>query len=86
MRSEYEHVQPALDSCMLTNPLRFIDNTAVRYGLLGGQLLDTRAQLLGAEGLISGDAYEFLRDGSLQRREYLIADGELEDSFLDDEF
>jgi len=42
------------------------------------QVVDTRANLLGAEKFLDTaavDRYSFLRDSYLQRREYLIYDG-----------
>jgi phospholipid-binding lipoprotein MlaA len=49
--------------------------------------VDTRARLLPAERAISGDRYLFIRDAFLQRREYRIRDGMVEDDpFVDDEF
>jgi phospholipid-binding lipoprotein MlaA len=48
------------------------------------RLIDTRANLLEAEKVISGDRYLFIRDAYLQHREYLVKDGEVEDSFGDD--
>jgi len=57
-----------------------------RNEVLGGRVVDTRAQLLSAEELISGDRYIFLRDAYLQRREFLIKDGVVEDSFGADDF
>tara|TARA_R110000868_G_scaffold218576_2_gene469349 strand:+ start:270832 stop:271545 length:714 start_codon:yes stop_codon:yes gene_type:complete len=50
-------------------------------------LIDTRASLLKAERLVSGDKYVFLRDAYMQRRESLIVDGATSegDPFLDDE-
>jgi phospholipid-binding lipoprotein MlaA len=39
------------------------------------QLVDRRAALISAEGFISGDAYIFVRNAYLQRREFLINDG-----------
>ncbi|MCV6623633.1 MAG: VacJ family lipoprotein [Cellvibrionaceae bacterium] len=70
------------------NPVSHIDHVPTRNTTLGTELLDTRASLLGAEGAISGDKYSFIRDAYLQRREYLINDGQVEDDFgadLDDE-
>ncbi|MFT5605230.1 MAG: phospholipid-binding lipoprotein MlaA [Paracoccaceae bacterium] len=50
-------------------------------------LINTRANLLQTESLLSGDRYSFLRDAYLQRREYLISDGvAAEDSFGEEEF
>lgn len=45
--------------------------------------LSRRDELRGAEQLVSGDRYEFIRDAYLQQRDFQIADGEVEDPFLD---
>lgn len=70
------------------DPVRRIDHVPTRNTTYGVGLLDTRATLLEAEELISGDKYTFVRDAYLQRRDYLINDGEVQDSFgaSDDEF
>ena len=47
-------------------------------------VIETRERLLIAENLIIGDKYDFVRDAYLQSREYLAADGEVEDDFLTD--
>lgn len=47
-------------------------------------VIETRERLLIAENLIVGDKYDFIRDAYLQSREYLAADGEIEDDFLTD--
>lgn len=50
----------------------------VRWGLFGLDVVDTRANLLGAENFLNTaaiDRYTFLRDSYLQRRDYLIHDG-----------
>ena len=44
-------------------------------------MLSDRAELLEAEKLIRGDKYSFIRDVYLQRRDYLINDGQVEDDF-----
>jgi phospholipid-binding lipoprotein MlaA len=50
-------------------------------------LLNTRANLLGLEAHLTGDHYTFIRDAYLQRRNFLINNGEVEDEFgLDDDF
>ena len=59
--------------------VRHIDHVPTRNSLMGMEILDTRAQLLSAEELLSGDRYAFIRDAYLQRREYLISDGRIED-------
>lgn len=72
---------------IFTSPTYYVDNDAARWSLRGVGLIDTRAQLLDAEKLVSGDRYLFIRDAYLQRRQYLTRDGEIdEDPFLDDEF
>jgi len=47
-------------------------------------VIETRERLLIAENLIVGDKYDFVRDAYLQSREYLAADGDIEDDFLTD--
>jgi phospholipid-binding lipoprotein MlaA len=56
-----------------------------RNQLYGLRIVDTRAQLLKAEELISGDRYIFMRDAYLQRRQFLINDGAVQDTFGNDE-
>jgi phospholipid-binding lipoprotein MlaA len=62
-----------------TNPLYYSRaDSQVRWGLFALSVVDTRANLLGAEKFLetaSVDPYSFLRDAYLQRREYLIHDG-----------
>lgn len=45
--------------------------------------VDTRADLMASEGLITGDRYVFIRSLYLQRREFLVNDGVVEDDFSD---
>ena len=67
-----------------THPVQFIDDEATRYGLFIGWAIQARASLLEAEELITGDRYLFIRDAFLQRREFLVNDGEIEeDPFLE---
>ena len=42
-----------------------------------------RANLLPLDDVISGDRYLFVRDIYLQRREYLVNDGAIDDEFGD---
>jgi len=68
----------------LTNPIRYINNVRVRNVTYGLYFLDLRKRLLSAEVLVSGDEYLFIRDAFLQRRDYLIRDGQFEeDPFMD---
>lgn len=70
-----------------TNPLLLVSPGRDRAALVVLNVIDIRADLLSAEELISGDRYLFIRDAYLQRREYLVNDGEVEeDPFLDDDF
>lgn len=63
-----------------------ITHVPTRNEVLGGRVIDSRAQLLNAEELVSGDRYIFLRDAYLQRREFLVRDGEVEDTFGADDY
>ncbi len=60
-----------------------IDDVSVRNSLRALDVVDSRARLLKAEDLISGDRYIFLRDAYLQQRRALVNDGVVEDSFSD---
>ena len=63
-----------------------IDHVRTRNQLFLVNTLGTRASLFSAEELITGDRYTFIRDAYLQRREYLLNDGVVEDSFGDEDF
>jgi phospholipid-binding lipoprotein MlaA len=63
-----------------------LDHVPTRNELQGLRVIDSRAGLLEAEKLITGDRYTFIRDAYLQRRDFLVNDGPLEDSFGDDDF
>jgi phospholipid-binding lipoprotein MlaA len=66
---------------LYTSVPTYIDSETVRYSIWGLEIVDTRARLLQAEELISGDRYIFVRDAYLQQREYFINDGEVTDNF-----
>jgi len=56
----------------------YIDNATVEYSILALRFVNLRAQLLSTEKLIDQaalDRYTFIRDAFLQRRRYLIYDG-----------
>ncbi|MBV8271961.1 MAG: VacJ family lipoprotein [Cupriavidus sp.] len=60
------------------DPTSYISPWYAGLGVQGVRVIDGRAQLLGATSLIEAaalDRYSFLRDSYLQRREYLIHDG-----------
>ncbi|MBJ7555135.1 VacJ family lipoprotein [Marinomonas spartinae] len=50
-------------------------NRDQRWGLLGLQAINKRASLLGAENLIVGDPYTFVRDVYFQTHDYNVHDG-----------
>jgi len=69
---------------MLVNPRNLLDHASANMALVGLQVVDTRADLIPFEKIIEGDEYLFLRDIYLQRREFLVQDGKVKDSFMDD--
>lgn len=55
------------------------------YSLFALNMIDLRASFLVAEGLVTGDRYIFFRSAYLQRREYLVNDGQqTDDLFAED--
>ena len=70
---------PSLVVDFFTSPLSYSHaKSEVRWGLFALGIVDTRANLLGAEKFLDTaamDRYSFVRDSYLQRREYLIYDG-----------
>ena len=59
-----------------TSPLTYMDDVAWRNSLRALDLVDTRADLIDSEALLSGDRYTFLRDIYSQRREAAINNGQ----------
>lgn len=64
-------------------PTSLGDDLGEQAGIYIVDGVDARAGLLASEGLISGDRYVFIRSLYLQRREYLVNDGVVEDDFSD---
>ncbi len=65
---------------ILADPLWHYKDSSVRDKVYLVRAIDLRARLLGAEKLLIKDAYDpyiRIREAYLQRRKYLIADGEL---------
>lgn len=57
-----------------------------RYAGRALQVVDKRADLIPAEGFVSGDTYIFVRNAFMQRREFLINDGKVtRDPFASDD-
>lgn len=67
----------------LFNPIQYHDQAEVRLGLFIVEETDTRASLLSLDELVSGDRYLFFREAYVQRRDYLVNDGQIEDEFGD---
>ncbi len=65
------------------NPFQYSDAYYSRTALFLVEEIDARASVLALDELIFGDRYIFLREAYLQRRDYLIADGEIENAFGD---
>lgn len=68
------------------DPVGEIDHVPTRNSLYGLRMVDARVELLKAEQIISGDRYIFVRDAYLQRREYLINDGQIQVRYDDNDF
>ena len=68
----------------ILNPVRYVDHVPTRNVLYGTDLIVLRADLLQAESVIFGEKYLFYRDAYLQRRNFLINDGEVTDTFDED--
>jgi len=62
-------------------PYRYVSDVPVRNSAYGLNVVQTRAGLLSAEKLITGDKYTFIRNAYLQSREFGVQDGEVEDDF-----
>lgn len=63
------------------DPLFDVNDVNLRRSLYVVGVIDRRADLLEAEELISGDRYTFIREAFLQRREFLVKDGNVVDDF-----
>ena len=67
-------------------PPFYINPDSTRIAVNATDIIDTRSDLMATERLIQGDRYTFIRDAYLQRREYLVTDGDVEDDFTSDDF
>lgn len=61
-----------------------MDTGVNRYAMFALGVVDVRADLLPFEKAAAGDKYVFIREVYLQKREYDVLDGEIEDTFGDD--
>lgn len=67
-----------------TDPTTYIEHERTRWSVRFVSLVDTRASLLPLEANITGDKYTFIRDVYLDRRNYLIHNGKVDDEFGSD--
>ena len=69
----------------LTDASMFITTDWQSYVIYNGiKAIDLRASLLSGENFIVGDKYTFVRNGYLQRSEFLTNDGIVSDPFSDE--
>lgn len=68
-----------------TYPLTYLEDDSTRYLIRGVSLLDMRAGLLDLDEQLerSYDKYAFIRNAWLQRREFQVKDGDIDDPSLD---
>ncbi len=69
-----------------TEPRQYLEDDSSRWGLWVGKQLEKRARLLDADAVLdrAGDRYALVRSAYLQRREYLVRDGEVPEEDLDE--
>jgi phospholipid-binding lipoprotein MlaA len=69
-----------------TNARHYIGSGSTEWSLLAVDLVDQRSQLLAADAALEGafDPYALIRNAYLQRREYLVRDGEVPEENYDD--
>ena len=69
----------------LTYPVTYLEDDSTRIWIRLVSLLDTRAELLDLDEQIdrSYDRYAFIRNAWLQRREFQVTDGNVEDPSLE---
>jgi phospholipid-binding lipoprotein MlaA len=70
------------------SPALVVNDGAVKWELTGLQIINTRANLLGAGRVLNDialDKYTFIRDAYLQRRRSLVYDGDVPPSKSGDE-
>ena len=68
------------------SPINEVTPLHSRYAFISADFIQVRASVLELEDLAQGDMYLFVRDAYLQRREYLLNDGNIVDDFGSDDF
>jgi phospholipid-binding lipoprotein MlaA len=68
-----------------THPVNYLEDDSTRYTIRAVDLLDLRADLLSLDEQLarSYDRYAFVRNAYLQRREFKVMDGNVEDQSLE---
>jgi phospholipid-binding lipoprotein MlaA len=64
-----------------TDPATYIDHIATKNTVKAASLLSMRANIMPLEKSLSGDKYVFIREVYMQRRNFLVNNGVVEDSF-----
>jgi len=64
-----------------TDPTTYVEHIPTKNTLRAASILNTRANLMPLEKSITGDKYVFFREAYLQRRNFLVNNGKVEDSF-----
>jgi len=69
------------------NPLTYVERDRIRLSLYALSVLDSRVHLLDVDDTLNQayDRYAFMRNAYLQRREYLVTDGQGPDRQVDEE-
>src|SRR5690606_15542318 len=67
-----------------TYPLTYLEDDSTRYIIRGVSVIDLRASLLDLDGQLEQtyDKYAFVRSVWLQRREFQVRDGEVDETDL----
>jgi len=69
----------------LVHPTNLVEHDRTRYSLDALYVIDVRASLLEVEKLVAADRYTFFREAYLQRRQFQVQDGVMEDDFEGEE-
>ncbi len=79
---------PTRVATTVLQPLYWFDTGNARWGSLALSIVDTRASLLPLDETLDGvyDKYGFIRNAYLQRRQFVVYDGNPPEDPLDDEF
>jgi len=77
---------PGVAVDLFTDGSHFIKDDETRYSLLGVEVIDHRVALLPLDETLAGtyDPYAFIRNAYLQRRDFLVKDGDVEEEPLED--